>query len=200
MNRIAHKLIVPAIMLFLILLTAFDRPHHTAPVADPGQARLAFELLNKIRQQPSDYYYLGFNSSFPVMQTQLVWNDTLARVAEQKAMDMATKKYFAHVDPKGNGINYYINAAGYTLNPDWLKNRKMNNFESIQAGAAGGEDAIKRLITDAGVPSLGHRRHLLGSGRFYDQLSDIGIGFVWADSADRYNCYVSVIIAMHDWK
>jgi len=198
MNRIAHIFLTLAVL--FLLLTAFDKLHHTEPFADPKQAKLAFELLNKIRQNPSDYYNLGFNSSFPVTQTALIWNDTLAKVAEKKAMDMATKKYFSHTDRDGYGMNYYINAAGYKLNANWLKKNQMNNFESIQAGAAGGEDAVKRLITDAGVPSLGHRKHLLGSGQFYNQLTDIGIGFVWADSADKYNCYVSVVIAMHNWK
>lgn len=198
MNRIARRLVFPAVI--LLLFAAFDKPRHTAPVPDARQAKIAFELLNKIRQNPSAYYDLGFNAGFPVTQTPLVWNDTLARVAEKKAMDMATHRYFSHTDLQGYGMNYYINAAGYKLNVDWLKNKRMNNFESIQAGAAGGEDAVKRLITDAGVPSLGHRKHLLGSGNFYNQLSDIGIGFVWADSADKYNCYVSVIIAMHNWK
>lgn len=198
MKHLKRNILVLAII--SIALTSFGYIQQDGPKADPAEAKAAFILLNKIRLNPEKYYSLGYSSSFPVTRTALVWNDTLARAAEQKAMDMATKKYFDHVDPKGYGMNYYINAAGYKLNPSWLKNRRANNFESIQAGAENGEDAIRDLIKDEGVPSLGHRKHLLGSGFFESQLTDIGIGFVWAQADDQYTCYVSVLIAMHDWK
>jgi hypothetical protein len=52
---------------------------------------------------------------------------------------MAKRNYFAHVDPDGFGMNYYINLGGYSLDTFWLNNPKENNFESINAGSESGK-------------------------------------------------------------
>ncbi len=61
---------------------------------------------------------------------QLKWNDTLANVAEAKALDIATRQYFGHVDPEGYGMNYFMDKAGYKLDARWLSSKDMNYFES----------------------------------------------------------------------
>jgi uncharacterized protein YkwD len=123
----------------------------------------------------------------------------LAKVAETKAMDMAKRHYFNHVDPDGYGINYYINKAGYKLNADWLKDPKANFFESIGAGSNTGQEAIERLILDTNTPSLGHRKHLLGLDEWNASLPDIGIGYVVSNGEAPFSSYICVIIAKHDW-
>lgn len=187
--------------LFLILfIFGFSSIQAQELSASRDQALMAFELLNKIRQNPKSYSKeLPINPKVIKAMPALKWNDALAKVAEEKALDMATKNYFSHVDAKGCGINFYINKGGYKLNKDFLKKKDQNNFESIQAGATDGEDAIRKLIIDKGVPSLGHRYHLLGVGDWNSTLYDIGIGFVYADPDDKFKSYVSVIIAKHDW-
>ncbi|MCU7549831.1 hypothetical protein OCK74_11935 [Chitinophagaceae bacterium LB-8] len=112
----------------------------SGPKVDKGEARAAFVLLNKIRINPKAYRntFQQFDDVQP--KHQLKWNDTLARVA--KALDMATRNYFAHVDPDGYGINHYIHKAGYALQPTWLKNPQYNYFESCNAGGLTGEDSI----------------------------------------------------------
>lgn len=165
---------------------------------DKKEGQAAFVLLNKIRQNPQ-----SFKDSFPfsVAKIQarpaLIWNDTLAAVAERKALDMATRNYIAHVDRNGYGINYHISKAGYTLHPDWLKDKRANFFESINAGAASGEEAVRMLIVDAGVPGLNHRKHLLGMDDWSASLVDIGIGFVRTNKVMPYQSYTCVIIAKH---
>ena len=168
---------------------------------DKEEAKKAFQLLNDIRANPSKYYKeLHFDKNFIVSKTPLVWNDTLSKVAEAKAYDMANRNYFGHTDPDGFGINHYIQASGYKLNSDWTKNKTDNFFESITAQASGGENAIKNLIIDEHTPSLGHRKHLLGIGEWNASLYDIGIGYAKRDAGSVYTTYVSVIIAKHDWK
>jgi uncharacterized protein YkwD len=185
-------------ILLLFLITSFKT--FDAPQIDKEEAKRAFELINKIRMSPKDYskeFKVSLNNVKP--RRALIWNDTLAMVAQQKAMDMATRNYFNHVDPSGYGINYYINKSGYKLNPDWLKNKRANEFESIAAGEETAEVAIKDLIVDKGIPSHGHRTHLLGMDEWNGSLLDIGIGFVRGSEKSKYRTYMSIVIAKHNW-
>ncbi|MBN9297605.1 MAG: CAP domain-containing protein [Filimonas sp.] len=168
---------------------------------DKNEAKAAFLLINQIRSNPAAYSKtIGIDLSYIKALPALRWNDTLARAAEAKALDMANRNYFGHVNPDGFGMNYFINKAGYTLLPDWLDDNKKNFFESIQAGSPTGEEAVKYLILDANTPSLGHRKHLLGIGDWNAGLVDIGIGFVKvADGQAKYKTYTSILIAKHTW-
>lgn len=191
--------ILPFLLILMIaFLGSFDpKP---APQLDKAEAKAAFEFLNKVRMNPENYYKeLNLNGYLPYTKTLLVWNDTLAAVAEHKALDMATRNYFGHVDPEGHGMNYFISKAGYKLEKEWVKRGSENYFESIDAGANDGIDAIKTLIIDQGVPSFGHRKHLLGLDKWNAALNDIGIGFATNRGETEYGTYVSVIIARHNW-
>jgi uncharacterized protein YkwD len=181
-------------LLFLSFKTGTD------VIIDKDEAQKAFVLLNDIRTYPTKYENeFSFLKTLKIKNTKLIWNDTLAKVAEAKTYDMAKKNYYGHVDPKGNGMNYYINKSGYALNPLWTKQKSKNNFESIAAAVDNGESAIRVFIIDKDVPSKGHRNHLLGIGEWYASLVDIGIGFARRDSGSKYKTYVSVVIAKHDW-
>ncbi|MBX2906924.1 MAG: CAP domain-containing protein [Taibaiella sp.] len=164
------------------------------------ESQKAYKLLNEIRQNPERYYgELKFGRGDEITRTPLAWNDTLARIAEAKAKDMATRNYFNHIDPDGYGMNFLIKKGGYKLNPDWVKNKRDNTFESLGMGLEGGEAAIKTLIIDEGVPDQGHRKHLLGIGEWYSSLKDIGIGYVLKENGDEWETYICVLIAKHDW-
>ena len=168
------------------------------PGLDKDEAEKAFKLLNKIRANPGNYLpAMGIREFSKVNTKTLVWNEALAKVAEAKAMDMAKRGYFDHISPEGYSINYYINKAGYKLDPKFLNQRTNNYFESIQAGAESGEAAMNDLILDAGVPELGHRKHLLGMDDWNSSLVDIGIGFVRTGQGAKYRTFTSVIIAKH---
>lgn len=186
---------IKAAILFLSI-TFFVQP---STGIDKEEAQKAFLLLNKIRTNPQ-----SFTGSMPFLndiktRPQLKWNDTLAKVAEAKALDMATRNYFGHVDPDGYGMNYYINKAGYKLEPKWLSSKDMNYFESLSAGAPSGEKAIENLIIDAGTPTLGHRKHLLGLDDWNAASVDIGIGYARPVASSPYISYVCVLIAKHNW-
>jgi uncharacterized protein YkwD len=163
------------------------------------EAQLAFEYLNQIRNNPAAYVKeFPFLKSTKIEQTSLRWNDTLAQVAEAKALEMAQKNYFSHTNKAGKGINILIHEAGYTLPADWIKPKSNNYFESIAAGKENGIESIKILLIDKGVPSLGHRKHLLGIGEFNKDLVDIGIGFVKGNAQTDYQSYCCIIIAKNE--
>ena len=169
-------------------------------VIDKAEARSAYNLLMDIRKNPAKYAKeLGYDQDLQPSKAVLHWNDTLAKVAERKAYDMANRNYFDHVDPDGYGMNYFINKSGYKLNPDWVTDKSNNFFESLSAGDDNGLAAIKGLITDSDDPNVGHRKHLLGLDPFYANLKDIGIGFCKRDSGSEYPTYMCVIIAKHDF-
>ncbi|NTS43704.1 CAP domain-containing protein [Flavisolibacter sp. BT320] len=184
-----------AVILFLL---AFFTLSAVPLELDKAEAQKAFVLLNKIRANPG-----AFTEEMPFLaeigkKPLLKWNDTLAAVAEAKALDMATRQYMAHVDPEGYGMNHFINKAGYKLNVKWLTKKEMNYFESLSAGAPDGETAIRNLIIDKNVPSLGHRKHLLGLDEWNASLYDIGIGYARPVENSRFRSYVCVLIARHD--
>jgi uncharacterized protein YkwD len=185
-----------AVLLFLSFCVFLKA---SPPSLDKGEEQKAFILLNKIRENPAAFAdempFLAEISKKPLLK----WNDTLAKVAEAKALDMATRKYVNHVDPDGYGLNYKINEAGYKLNSKWLASKELNYFESISAGAPSGEEAIRNLLLDKNVPTLGHRKHLLGLDEWTASLYDIGIGYAGPDGNQPYMSYVCVIIAKHSW-
>jgi hypothetical protein len=167
---------------------------------DKKEAEEAFQYLQDIRLHPETYSSLHkFLKQAKISKQQLRWNDTLAKVAETKALDMADKNYFAHVDKKGFGINYRINEAGYEIEPAWIKPKSENFFESICAGMESGKNGIDILLIDEGIPSLGHRKHLLGLDKWNASLYDIGIGYVNIPEGSKYISYMSLIIAKHHW-
>ena len=187
------------LLLFILILSSFQSGNKAR--LDKLEARHAFEYLNQIRTNPSKFQQkFPFLSQHKLKKTALTWNEQLAKVAETKALDMANRKYFAHVDPEGYGMNYYIHKGGYKLHKDWLKSKRSNNFESLAYGLKDGESTINTLIIDKGIPGLGHRKHLLGINDWNSSLTDIGIGFASIDrNAGYLETYVCIIIAKHDW-
>lgn len=164
----AISYLVPVAMLLLSFL------YNNNPFIVKDEAHQAFEFINSARSNP------------------LRWNDTLAMVAEAKAMDMAKRNYLNHVTPEGYGINYLINQSGYTLSADWLKDKKQNMFESIGSGQETGIEAIKAMIANED-----DRNHLLGTTSWDASLYDIGVGFVKSDGSN-YRSYTCIIIAKHN--
>jgi len=185
-------------ILCLFLFGSFKNSDPT--IIDKLEAQNAFLYLTEVRDNPDKFSSeLNYKKGLKVSGVKLRWNDTLTKVAEQKAQDMATRNYFGHVDPSGYGMNYFINKSGYRLDPAWLKLKSDNYFESLAANHSSGIDMIKALIIDKQTPSLGHRIHLLGLNEWNATLGDIGIGFSRRNSGSNYKTYICVIIAKHNW-
>ena len=161
----------------------------------------AFNYLNKVRANPESYSQsIGVNLSDVEARDALKWNNTLVKVAEEKAKDMATRNYFTHVNPDGKAINILISEAGYEINPDWYSDPTLNYFEALASGwgqVETGESFIDLLIVDDGIQDLGHRKHLLGIGDWNSTLYDCGIGYANNEDSDNKN-YICIIIAKHE--
>lgn len=157
--------------------------------------------LNAIRQTPSAYSKkIGVDLSGVEPRPALKWNDALIKAAQAKAEDMAKRKYLAHVDKEGNGMNIKIHAAGYEMPNEWYEDPTLNNFESLGGGndISSGESIIDMLIVDEGSSSLGHRKHLLGMTAFWANCCDIGIGHAYRPKS-KYKHYWCILIAKHDY-
>jgi uncharacterized protein YkwD len=162
----------------------------------------AFLYLNKIRSNPSNYSKdVGVSMSGIKPRHALKWNDTLAKVAQAKAEDLAKNNYFDHVDQKGYGLNYYVVKAGYILPEGWLDDPSANYVESLAAGPQNPKMGIIQLLNDNDElvhSKAGHRVHLLGIDDFFSKGVDIGIG--WAsDPNSEFTNYMVVVIARHNW-
>lgn len=189
-------------LFLLVLLSQVVFAQKKQVSIDKKEAKEAYSYINSFRKKP-EYFSKELNVNFDVSKvsvTQLKWNDNLAKVAEFRAKDMANRDYFEHITPEGIGPNYYINKAGYSLNVDWLKDIKANNFESIAANHATAVDAIKAFIIGNNSPGFMHRKHILGMDSWYGSLYDIGIGFAKIQEGSTYKTYLCVLIAKHDWE
>ena len=179
----------------LMLLPAFKISPEKGLYIDKVQEQKAFVLLNKVRQDPNSYterYGVSLRGISP--RPNLQWNDSLAAVAERKAMSMAFRSYFGHVDPDGYGINYFVNKA-YPLSDDLLKNKKQSDLEAIEGGAPSGETAIKNIVTDKAHLGDEGQKLILGEGDFNSSLTEVGIGYVHGTGSTKYWSYTCIIIA-----
>ena len=159
-------------------------------------ARTGFEELNAVRQDPKLYAKKYKLPALALISPRypLVWDDTLAKLAQQKAEDMARHNYFSHTDRRGRGMNYYLRQAGYPLPAYFSRDTRANNVESIAANTESPLVFVQQLIEDEGVPSLGHRKHLLSLNKESTPSTHIGIGIAYNPNS-RYKYYCSILIA-----
>jgi uncharacterized protein YkwD len=186
---------------FLIVLTIL-LISQTSFYSQNEAVKEAFLYLNKVRANPSLYSKeVGVSLSGIKARHALKWNDTLAKVAQAKAEDLAKNNYFDHVDLKGYGLNYYVSKAGYKLPDGWLDEPSANYVESLAAGSANPKASIIQLLNDNDEPvhdKAGHRVHLLGIDEFFGKGVDVGIGWVHSPNSE-YQTYLVVVIARHNW-
>jgi len=189
-----NKLLQLIVAILLISQTSFYSQNEAV--------KEAFLYLNKVRANPSSYSKeVGVSLSGIKSRHALKWNDTLAKVAQAKAEDLAKNGYFDHVDPKGYGMNYYVAKAGYKLPKEWLDDPSSNYVESLAAGSANPKASIIQLLNDNDEKDhnkAGHRVHLLGIDEFFGKGVDIGIGWVNKPNSE-YTTYLVVVIARHTW-
>ena len=153
----------------------------TAPVASRDQSCELNEqesaVFNLMREHPDQG------------RIQLNCNPILAKVARERAEDMATRGYFDHVNPDGHGPNYLVTQVGFRL-PDWYPDSgTANNIESIGAGYQSPAE-----VWLAFLDSKYHRIHVLGTDGFYAGQEQIGIGY-YAEPNSMYVEYWVVLTA-----
>jgi hypothetical protein len=188
-----------ALMLLQAYLNAQPDISYGVDTVEASEMFIYLQALRLNEVPPSDpmYKYVKGKEKLPPM----VWNDTLALVAQARARDLAKHNYFDHVDNLGKGVNYYISEAGYYLPDNWLEDPANNYFESLQAGAPSGIEAVQYLIIDKGIPNKGHRNHLLGQDKWNAENIDFGAAFyrVPPQIKTDYPTFTVIIIARHKY-
>ena len=122
-------------------------------------------------------------------RSSLTCHPILARVARERAEDMARRRYFGHTNPDGFGPNYLVRQAGYVLPSYYETAPDANNIESIAGGYATAEGAWQ-----CWMGSTVHRTHLLGLSAFYAEQVEYGVGYAY-DPTSPYRYYWVVITA-----
>ena len=112
---------------------------------------------------------------------------TLTAVARARAKDMATRRFFGHVNPNGIGPNYAVRSAGYPLPLWWGDSRAENNVESISAGYPTATAAWSALLA-----SPAHRKHLLAADSFYQDQTNYGVGYYYDESSPYWSYFVVI--------
>jgi uncharacterized protein YkwD len=111
----------------------------------------------------------------------------LAGVARAKARDMATRKYFSHINPEGYGSNWHVAKTGYRLPPQWLAFKGSNQGESLLAGEENVEPGFARWLS-----SGTHRNHILALNPFYQDQTRYGLGYHYDPNAPFCHYWVLV--------
>ena len=168
---------LPFIAVFCALLVSFFG-------ANAAQAAVS---LNSEEQKLAQL--LTGSSSQRRDRSQMVADERLCRVARARAMDMAKRRYFDHVNPDGNGPNYLVRQAGYPLPSHYSTSRSANNVESIGCGYSGAS-----ACWDGWMGSSAHKTHLLATSSFYVDQTTYGVGYYY-DSGSPYRSYFVVITA-----
>lgn len=180
--------------LVIVLLSALA-PRSARPVAMAAGAADSSIYLPIVMRQVCDLNAYETNIAERMrldpqqQRLTLECDPILARVARERALDMATRHYFGHTNPDGYGPNYLVRQAGYPL-PSWYDASPAgNNIESIASGYS-----TPDAVWQGWMNSPAHRTHLLGLVPFFAEQIDYGIGYVY-DPASDYGHYWVVITA-----
>ena len=122
-------------------------------------------------------------------RSEMQLDPVLTAVAQARAADLASRRYFSHVNPDGIGPNYLVREAGYVLPSFWGASRSGNFIESIGGGYDTVDDAWAGWMK-----SSGHHSHLLASNSFYRNQTRFGVGYHF-DRASPFRNYWVVITA-----
>jgi len=163
------------------------------------EEQLFVYLLNRARHDPASYSQeqsLGVNLSYVSSQPPLAVNNLLYASSGFHSNEMATFNYFGHQSQvTGDWPNKMVRDQGYSLPEWWTSNA--NYVESAAAGTDTAVYTLNTLIVDAGVPSLGHRNHLLSIGSFQQEDREIGIGHSFNINSN-YDHYWAIHITRSD--
>lgn len=138
------------------------RPAPAPPAADAGvfaPSREELELGELLTRHPEQ------------RRETLSHSRVLAYVARMRALDIARRGPFSHVNREGLGANTLVQRAGYTLPRHYDLRPSGNNIESLGMGYSSA-----RAAWGSWMRSAGHRQHLLGLHRVFLEQTEYGVG------------------------
>jgi hypothetical protein len=152
--------------------------------------QLFLERLNDARANPAAYgASIGLDLSGEAPAPPLAFNTQLIQAARLHSLDMFNRHYFDHATPDGLGPLQRIKAAGFP---------PVTSAESISEGFPGVASALQTLIIDAGIPTLGHRRHLLALDAYFRKQNQVGIGIFATGPDDPFLFTPGVGVPVND--
>jgi PKD repeat protein len=182
----------------LVLLTGFatlaPASHTPLGATEPSaHEQEGVWALNRARHRPDLYGdEIGLDLGGVLPRQPLAVNQNLTGAARFHADEMLDHDYFGHTsEVSGIGPNQMAVDNGYDLFGQGLGQAwgTTNSIESIALGVnriPTFPKALELLIVDDGVPSLGHRMHLLGVPQFFADHSEIGCGRAAAGTTNYY--------------
>jgi len=118
---------------------------------------------------------------------EMIHSPLLNAVARAKALDLAKRNYFNHVDPDGFGPNRVAQLVGHSLPEFYGSERGTNYIESLGGGATSAAQQFS-----AWLGSAGHRTHVLGTDAFYAEQTHYGVGYVDVAGSQYSRYYVFI--------
>ncbi len=180
MRRYPRPTLALLLPVALILATAGIA---AAPVDPSNQEQLGIYDLNRARHDPAAYGdSIGLDLDDVDPQPPLALNRYLTASARFHVDEMRDFDYFDHTSAvTGDGPNQMAVDHGYDLFGSGLDENwgATNYIESIAYASntwATFPAALEGLIVDEGVPSLGHRIHLLAMSSFARKHREVGAG------------------------
>lgn len=119
---------------------------------------------------------------------RLVHDSYLHLVARAKALDMAKRDYFGHVDPDGIGANHRLKMTGYGLPDYYAQQRDVTNIEALAAG----DRHTPKVAFAAWMNSPDHRVHVLATDPFFADQTRFGVGYAKSVRSKYTHYYVFV--------
>jgi len=145
-------------LLIVIFVVSLPLSAWVTPDVSKKQAEKIINLTNEIRSS------LGLNL--------LIKNDVLNKGAYEKAQDMLTEQYFAHVSPKKKGLGYWLRKNNYTYS---------TAGENLAMGFVDAADVV-----NAWVQSKTHYANIIDP-----DFTEIGVGVV----SGKFNGYDTTLVA-----
>lgn len=143
--------------------------------------QVLLERLNDIRENPANYgQSIGLDLSYVSASEPLAFDPLLISAARAHSQDMNDAAFFGHFSSAGKDLGTRLRDVGYSY---------ASYAESIAAGYANPDVALRALIIDAGIPSLGHRRHLLAIDSIFKDMNSVGVGIVENGSGPYINYF-----------
>jgi hypothetical protein len=154
--------------------------------------------VNRARSNPAAYGdEIGLSLTGVDPQPPLALNRNLTGSAQFHAVEMLDHDYFSHTsEVTGDGPNTMAVQNGYDL---WGQGLGVDHGAANFIESNGWswkqtptwKKMVKALVIDEGIPSLGHRKHLLGMLEQYTSHNEIGAGYATRNQVFLYSMHTA---------